>query len=134
METFRKNFKKAGPDFYLQENFEVIPFCSSHFSDKNVNAVSRILNSFITAVNMKTLLPSYLLIVLDNDLIEFMQYKKYGVSSLCGTWIEYLAKEIVTVIDKRNNSLPVSSQLSEKTTDLQYVRSTYPDCWPTTPC
>ena len=39
-----------------------------------------------------------------------MQYRKYGVSSLYGTWIEYLAKEIIGIIDNRKKQLPLAAQ------------------------
>ena len=115
-ETYRKNFKKAGDiNFFMKKNFDVNPFCSSRFSDRNVNTVSHILYSFVSAVNNKVYLPAYLVIILDDDLIEFIGYKKYGVSTMYGTWIEYLAKEIVKLIDFRWNELPVASKLEHKT-------------------
>ena len=112
-ETYRKFFKKAGSEFYMKDKFEVIPFCSSRFSDKNLNAVSRIINSFIAAVNSKTYLPMYIVIVLDDDLIEYLQYKKYGVSSMYRSWIEHIAKEITNVIDQRKQDLPPAALLDD---------------------
>ena len=90
METYWKNFKKAG-DMYLKDKYEIMPFCSSKYSDKNTNALSRLVNSFIQALNSKFYLPNYVVVMLDNDLIEFLQYKRFAVGSLLGPWLEYLA-------------------------------------------
>ena len=78
-ETYKKFFKKASNDFFMKEQFEVMPFCSSKFSDRNTNMLSRILNSLITALNSKSQLPDYLLVILDNDLIKYLGCKKFGV-------------------------------------------------------
>ena len=41
----------------LLTHYEVLPFCSSKYSDKNSNTLSRITNSFMEALNKKFLLP-----------------------------------------------------------------------------
>ena len=113
-ETYCKYFKKAGPDFYMKENYDVTAFCSSKYSDKNTNAVSRVLNSLILAVNQKVILPDYLINCLEADLIEYLGYKKYGVSTLYGSWIEFLSKEISEILDARRQGLPIGSHLKNK--------------------
>ena len=83
-ETFRKSFKKSKSEFFIKYNYEVTAHCSSKYSDKNSNSLSRITNTFIQAMNTKYYLPEYIIIFLDDDLIEFLQYKKYAVASLLG--------------------------------------------------
>ena len=83
VETYQKNFKKNNSfDFYLKSCFEVIPFCSSRFSDKNTNVISQLINSFVLAMNSKFYLPDYIIIVLDDNLIDYLQYRKFKVASL----------------------------------------------------
>ena len=115
VETYRKNFRKAGNEFFLKENFEVVPFCSSKYSDRNVNMLSRIINSFISAVNNKIYLPAYLIILLDDDLIDYLQYKKFGVSTLYGNWLEFLAGNIQMTLEKARDELPNFAKAAEKT-------------------
>ena len=91
-ETFQKYFKKSSHDYYIKENFEVVPFCSSHFSDRNSNALSRLLNSFVQAMNGKFYLPDYIIIMINNDLIDYLQYTRFKVASLYGPWLEYLSE------------------------------------------
>ena len=56
----------------MKENFEVVPYGSNSYNDNNQNAVSRITNSLIQALNSKYYLPEFLLIFLDDDLIEHL--------------------------------------------------------------
>ena len=104
-ESYRKNFKKASGDFFLKNQFEVLPFCSSKYSDSNTNTLSRIVNSFTQAMNTKYYLPDFLIVFLDNDLVEFLQYKKYNVATLLGPWIEFLAQIIAESLQDRFHQL-----------------------------
>ena len=123
-ESYRKSFKKASGDFYMKNNFEVFPFCSSRFSDKNTNVLSRIVNSLVPvhALNTKFHLPEYLIIFLDNDLIEHLQYKRMNVASLLGPWLEYLMEFVGDVLQSRRQLLNLKSQLKEPT-QVYFVES-----------
>ena len=100
---------------YIEENFEVLPFYSGKYSDKNSNALSRLINSFIEAMNTKFYLPDYIIVLLDDDLIEYLQYKKFGIASLYGPWIEYLAQFLDQTIQERWEKLAPKARVSEKT-------------------
>ena len=114
-ETYRKSFKKSSHDFYLKSSFEVLPFGSTRRNDKNANAVSRIVNSFIQALNTKYYLPDYLIVFLDVDLVDYLQYKKFKVASLLGPWIEYLSEVFAESLQKRRMQLPKKARLEECT-------------------
>ena len=127
---------------HLKTAYDVSPWCSSQYSDKNTNALSRIVNSMIEALNSKFYLPDYVIVFLDDDLIEFLQYKKFGVAALLGSWIEYLAQFIVEVVETRCQDLPVKARPTDKTQVYfvepinhsnfdyinQQVRQTYTNC------
>ena len=114
-ESYRKKFKRSMADFYLKNHHEILPFCSSNFSDKNANALSQITNSFMEALNSKYMLPEYLRVVVEDDLIEYLGYKKFMVASLLGPWIEYLAELFTDLLNMRRSQLPVKARLPEKT-------------------
>ena len=105
-ESYRKYFKKSNFEFYMKSEYEVIPFCSSKYSDKNVNTLSRLVNSFIHALNTKHYLPAYMVVLLDDDLIQYMGYSKFKVASLYGPWIEYLSELFTESFLNRRNDLP----------------------------
>ena len=94
----------------MKQYFEVLPFCSSKYSDKNSNTLSRIVNSFALELNTKFYLPDYIIIVLDDDLINFLQYKRYNVASLLGPWIEYLAQYFAETLQERFQALPLKAK------------------------
>ena len=105
--SFRRNFKKVpGDQLYCKQKFEVTAFCSSRQCDSNSNTLSRIINTMGEAINKNVKLPKYVVIVIDADLIDFLRYKNYGISSMYGTWVEYLAKEIESMIRTRLDQLP----------------------------
>ena len=85
----------------MRGNFEVIPYCSSKFSDKNMNTLSRIENSFIEAINTKFYLPEYLVIFLDSDLINYLDFKRSNLASLFSLWIEYLCQVVAETFQHR---------------------------------
>ena len=99
----------------MKAMFEVLPFCSSKYSDKNTNVLSRILNSFIQALNTKHYLPVYMVVLLDHDLIQYLEYTKFKVASLYGLWIEYLSETLAEALQNRKSSLPKKAKLSEET-------------------
>ena len=114
-ESFRKNFKKASADLFMRNNYEVIAHCSSKYSDKNINTLSCIVNSFIHAMNTKFYLPDFLIVFLDSDLIDYLQYKKLNTAQLLGPWIEYLTEFIDESLQNRHQLLPAKVRLSTPT-------------------
>ena len=52
-ESYRLNFKKAGPDYFMKKNFDISTFCSNKYNDKNTNMLSRLQNTVAAAINKK---------------------------------------------------------------------------------
>ena len=78
----------------MKSNYEITAVNSSKYSDKNSNMLSRIQIAVAKMIEKQVLLPKFVIMVLDDDLIEFLQYKNYGVSAMYGAWIEWLVSEI----------------------------------------
>ena len=104
--TFRPCYKKGTVDMYLKNEFEVNAFCSSKFNDKNQNIISRMQITFANALNGSKHLPYAMMILMDDDLIEYLNYKNFGVSTMYGTWVEYLIKELESLILAKKSYLP----------------------------
>ena len=66
-------------------------------------------------MNVKYYLPDYVIILLDDDLISHLQYKKFKVASLLGPWIEYLSQFITEALQTRRQQLLVKARLREQT-------------------
>ena len=108
--TYRKGFKKAEWFSFIKTNYEVGAFCSSKYKNNNTNAISRIVNTFVHAFNSTAKMPKYIIVILDDDLIQYLKYKEYGVSTMYGTWIEYLVKQLSDMIDVRGKQLPIKAK------------------------
>ena len=107
--TYRQHFDKLG-ECYMKKNFEVSPFCSSRFESNNTNLLSRIQVTMVKAINKTPRLPRFIIFTLDDDMIEFLNYRNYGVSTLYGSWLEWLLKEIDSAIQTRYSQLPAKSR------------------------
>ena len=115
-ETFRKNFKKCTADgYFLKDHFNTALFCSSKYNDKNNNMLSRLQHSLALALNSKHHLPAYIIIFLDDDLIEFLGYKKFRLASLLGELLDYLAGTFQSMIGSKLKQLPIKAQPREET-------------------
>ena len=104
--TYRQHFELAEGDFFIKNSFEVKKNCNNRFSSNNTSMISRLINTIIFMVNSKNYLPDFLIIVLDDDLIEFLNYFNSGISMMYGQWLEYLAKEINVVLNSKWEKLP----------------------------
>ena len=114
--SYRAHFKLVtGRTFYIKENFEFSAFCNSRFNSANLNMLSRLQNTLAMAMNRtKTgLLPKYILVILDDDLITYLDFKQEGVATLLGSWIEWLVREFNKVIKARKEQVPMKCKKAD---------------------
>ena len=85
-ETFRPAFKKIKQtEFYLKEQFEVTPFCSSKYNDNNKNVLSRLQITMASAINKEKTLPKFILVIIDDELIKYLDYNNHEAAVMWGT-------------------------------------------------
>ena len=114
--SYRNHFKKvSGEHLYTKKYFQVEAYCSSRFSDSNGNMISWLQISMAQAINKSTYLPDYIIIVLEDDIIEYLEYRNYGVSAMYGTWLEWLAKEFNELLHKKQALLPIGAKNDDET-------------------
>ena len=87
--SFCNHFKKIG-DYHMKTHFDAYPHCSSKYSSSDTNMLNRIKNSFANTVGAHGKLPKFVVIILDMDLFDFLQFEGQGVVTLLGGWIEWL--------------------------------------------
>ena len=105
--TYRENFKKVrNYPFFTKKNYEITTFCNSRFSDKDTNILRRLKSAFIEGLNKYWKLPKYIIIILEDDLIEYLGYTNYGISKMYGDMLEYLVQEFDSLIKNRIELLP----------------------------
>ena len=105
-ETFRKYFKKRDREWFTKENFEISVFCSSKHSDSNSNMISRLINSFAYGLNNNFKVPKYIVLLMDDDLIQYLGFIGKGTTRCYGEWLEYIVKTMLEMIKIRLASLP----------------------------
>ena len=102
--TFRNHFKKDA-DYYMKKNYHVFPFCNSRFASSNQNMLAQLQNSMAMGFNQTKenvhALPKYVVIVLDDDLITFLDFKEDGVATLLGTWVEWLVDSFNKLLEEK---------------------------------
>ena len=106
--TYRDSYKNINTttDYHTKENFEIAAFCQSKYENAETNMLSRLRNSLITGINEKTKLPRFIVVVLDNDLIEYIEYAGQGASTLLGNCVEWICEQFVEVIGIAKDALP----------------------------
>ena len=112
--SYRIHVRKAtAGEWFVKDNFEIYPFCSSKFSSKNINCLSRLQITVANGINMHAALPEVMVFVLDDNLIQYLGYKKWGVASFYGPWIEWLLEEVNKLIESKWKQLPTKMKLSK---------------------
>ena len=102
----------AGIEFedFICKNFEFNMFCNSCFISSMKNMLTRIQNTMVGAINKHISLPKYLLVVLDDDIITYLDYKGVGASELLDNWIQWIMSELESLIQKRKDQLPLKAK------------------------
>ena len=104
---------QSGDDeYFIKQTFEVQAFCNSRYSSSQQNLLARLQNSMALGINSTNVLdkgcrlPKYVIVVLDDDLISFLQFNKEGAATLLGSWVLWLADEFSTLVKERKDQLP----------------------------
>ena len=86
--------------------YNVMPFYENPLS-QNKNTLSCIFNSFMSAINDKKspLLPKMIILILDWDILQFMNHYSYGVSMMSGKCIDWLLNNMKRVIEAKKDHL-----------------------------
>ena len=78
----------------------------SHTRFDSSNPLARIQNNLIRALANRSEIPKYIVVVLEDDVIKFLNYNDYGVSELYGKTIDYLFRELKNITTSFKNKLP----------------------------
>ena len=89
---------------YVYEQYNVFVFFTAQTSHQ-INFLARVQNAMMEAFNRRFHLPRYIVIMLDKDLIEVVNYFKYGESMILDKAIQWLSKELDRTIESRSEDL-----------------------------
>ena len=116
--TYRKYFleisgvqeQTAKFDFYIKTNFDFDMFCNSRYNSPTQNMLVRIQNTVANAINKHIALSRYFLVILDDDLITYLDFKGPGVAELLRKWVSWLIDQMTSAVAERKKQLPIKSK------------------------
>ena len=77
--------------------------------ENNPSPVGRMVNCFINKFNETKRLPKWVVLLLEDDLIESIAYKQYGTSEMYGHILDYMMTAFSKATKKVNDALPLRS-------------------------
>ena len=102
-ETFWNHFLRNTGELFIKQRYEWEVFCKSCHDSKDVNMLSRLRSSLARAISDKVKLAKYIVIVLDDDLVDYLGYVNH---KMLGSWVEWLTKMFVNMVNDRKSILP----------------------------
>ena len=108
VKTYWPYFKIPERDhsFFMTDEYEVYPICNSKFNSADGNLLSRLCNIVVTALNTKPKIPKYCLIILDEDLMKYLDFCEVRVATMYGEWVDWIVKEIHSLFVDKKAKLP----------------------------
>ena len=84
--SFDPYFKlnKDSEDTYMMSNYKVTGYNNNKFLSVNQNMVSRLRNTIVTGFKEQTYAPKFVIIVLDDDLVKYVNFPHFGISDALG--------------------------------------------------
>ena len=113
MRSFKQYYKDRNhQEFggYLKDNFTIQAFLSDKYISNNQNMVSRFQHCFAKGIQDNILLPKYLVIVPDDDLIHYFNYDGQGLTKPYGRLINNIMHEFDKLISVQKEFLPKRSR------------------------
>ena len=96
--------------FFIKEGFNFKNYCNSRYNSPNSNMLQQLQNMMAMALNKNPKLPKFILLILDDDLIMYLDFKGEEVSSMLGTWLSWLMEQFESLISQRRDLLPMKSK------------------------
>ena len=113
--SFNKFYcEQEDTDHYNKEQFEICGFNNDKGKSYDQNTISRIHNNLVGAIQEKILLPKFIVMVLNNDIISFIFHKnhelKRGSESAYERVLKWLMCQFDRLIKTQKEYLPKKSK------------------------
>ena len=104
--TYRNSFKNNTAELFIKDSFEYYAYCQSKYEHSDTNMLNRLRNALIQGINEQGKLPKVVVLVQDDDLLEFLNYGEQGMSSLVVSCIEWICKQFEALVKLAAEGLP----------------------------
>ena len=94
MRNFFKQHRGSEYSGYIKEHYDTRGYINSRYSSTDQNLVSRVRNLMAHAIKEQVLLPKLIVIVLDDDLIKYLDIDGYGVVKSLGRIVNNIMTEL----------------------------------------
>ena len=103
-----RQFFNLVPDkqLFTKTSFDTYCFCNSRYTCNITNILIRMNMAIMEAIEKRKKLPKYVVIVMDNDIIEFVKTKNDGVAIVYGEYLESITKNMLQIFNDRKAQLP----------------------------
>ena len=103
--TIKENFlhRSREDNLYTTNSFEVTAL---HGGENLRNTMTRMVNSLVSALNTMNVLPKWLIVVPEDDLIKNLKFEEYGVSEAYGRIIDWIMVEHNKALTRMKGFLP----------------------------
>ena len=91
-------------------NYEIKLFHATRYTSHIRNMIARLVNTFANAVNEEKLLPRAVVIVLEDDLINYVNIHTFGMSMVFGKILHYIFSEFNKIITAKKDILKPKSR------------------------
>ena len=105
---------------YCSDWFDIKLFHATSYNTHLRDFMARLHNTFAGALNDKTRLPRAIIIVLDNDMIKYINLNGYGISMAYGKLFHYIFSEFNKMIATRKDQFPLKA-MKEHTRELLWI-------------
>ena len=85
-------------------------FLNNKTDSLDTNAVSRIRNLLVGAIHMQVQLPKLIVVVPDNDIIEYIDYRKYGAAEVYAKFLDWIMTQQERLIASQKEYLPLKAR------------------------
>ena len=92
------------------DNYEIKLFHSTQYVGHIRNFVGRLINTLVNTLNSEQLLPRAIVIVLDDDLIWYINIDRFGMSVVYGRILHYIFSEFHKLIVAKKDFLRMKSK------------------------
>ena len=93
----------------MKENFDVKVFATDKYSSNNPSLICRIRNQLVEAIDDNKLMPRAIVVILDRDIIGGMNMPELGLSLICGTQLNWIAREFNRIVQAHKDRLQKKS-------------------------
>ena len=107
--TITRYFLRADTPGYTVTHFDVAGFYNNQYRSTNPNVVSRLRNTIIKGIDAEKLLPKFILVIPDDDLIKVVD-QGFGFSDSMGRIIHHIMLEHNRIIAAHKENLPRKSR------------------------